>query len=124
MAGKRPWCAEGVCTPSVPMHVKDCSRRKMYVDSLRSEFANTQDQKPRPLLQEIEDPDEREAERWVRGRAKCAAVECCGASKYHHPGCLRRASTLAKLREGEKPVLTSYQGQPKKPWWKRVFSRG
>ena len=27
---KKPWCAEGVCSPAVPMHVKDCARRAAY----------------------------------------------------------------------------------------------
>lgn len=146
MAGKRPWCAEGVCTPSVPMHVKDCGRRKVFLngqalesDQLVQELLAYQkerlaDARRDPggaaraavpiLMQEIEDPAQREAEHWVRGRAKCAEGKCCGAMKYHRPGCERRAASLAKRREGEKPVLTAYPAtipQPRKPWWKRVF---
>ena len=97
MAGKKPWCAEGVCSPAVPMHTKGCARRAAYVEAQAKADAETYDQKP-----------------WIPQREEMIdqlATEMDVPKVETEPG----SQHFAHYLPTPAPVVE------KKPWWKRVF---
>lgn len=97
VAGKKPWCAEGVCSPAVPMHTKGCARRDM--------FLKEREQTSERFIQELFTAQKKAMEDARSGSSTARSeipILITEAGSHHLPA--------------PAPVVE------KKPWWKRVFS--